>query len=453
MYAIVDIETTGNTYRGNRVTEIAIFRHDGNRVVDEYTTLVNPECDIPFYITALTGIDNTMVATAPTFSEVADKVISMTQDAVFVAHSVNFDFNVIRYELEQLQLPFQRKKLCTVRLSRKLFPGLPSYSLGKLCSSLNISLQDRHRAKGDAAATVTLFERLLGQPNADEVFRSFVKANSRQATLPPLLDKKVVNDLPEKPGVYYFINSAGTTIYVGKAKNLKKRVLQHFYDRSNKETQMCREIAHIHYELSGSELVALLMESAAIKKLFPRYNAAQKRKGKAFGIFAYEDRKGIMHLGYNPLKHVTRPLAICYSQRECMLLLKELCHDHQLCPKYCQLQKVSCPSHDKMTTCRGICTSKEDASAYNERVLEAIGSMALQKEDLVIKEKGRTADEEAVVIIKQGIYMGYGFVERSASITSQTDLEAFLIPQLDNQDVQSILQSYLRQHQKIQVPI
>ena len=222
MYTIVDIETTGNGIKGNKITEISIFKFDGNEIVDEYTSLVNPECEIPYFITRLTGIDEDLVRNAPTLSEIAPKILEITKDSIFVAHSVNFDYNVIKNEFQNLGLDFSRKKLCTVRLSRKLLPGYNSYSLGKLCSSLQIPLTDRHRARGDAHATVLLFKKLMQQENAAKIFKSFLNARSQEATLPPSLPKQVFDKLPKKPGVYYFKDAMGKIIYVGKAIDIKK---------------------------------------------------------------------------------------------------------------------------------------------------------------------------------------------------------------------------------------
>ncbi|MEL6918707.1 MAG: exonuclease domain-containing protein, partial [Bacteroidota bacterium] len=259
MYTIVDIETTGNGIKGNKITEISIFKYDGNGVVKEFTSLVNPECEIPYFITGLTGIDNHMVRNAPTIAEIAPSIEEITQNTIFVAHAVNFDYNVIKNEFKNLGLDFTRKKLCTVRLSRKLFPGYRSYSLGKLCTSMGIPLTNRHRARGDAHATVLLFERLLKAEGAEAVFKTFLNARSQEATLPPGLSKIIFDKLPAQPGIYYFKNKKGEIIYVGKSKNIKKRVLSHFYDKANKEVRMCRETSDIDFELSGSELVALLM--------------------------------------------------------------------------------------------------------------------------------------------------------------------------------------------------
>ncbi|MEL6812992.1 MAG: exonuclease domain-containing protein, partial [Bacteroidota bacterium] len=304
MYTIIDVETTGRT---NRITEISVFKHDGVQVIDEFTSLVNPEDYIPVHITALTGIDNEMVATAPTFDVIAERILAITQDTIFVAHSVNFDYNVISGEFKRIGMEFRRKKLCTVRLSRKLLPGYRSYSLGKLCRHLGIPINGRHRARGDAEATVILFQTLLAQEQAETVFTTFLKANSKEATLPPHVSREVVENLPHAPGIYYFRNKKGKILYVGKAKDIKKRVIGHFYDKKQKELDLCRETAHIDYELSGSELVALLMEDAAIKHHYPVYNQASKRTPKVFAIFSYRDRAGIEHLAFNGAKGTPQP--------------------------------------------------------------------------------------------------------------------------------------------------
>ncbi|HBU77841.1 MAG TPA: DNA polymerase III subunit epsilon [Muricauda sp.] len=453
MYTIIDIETTGNGIKGNKITEISIFKYDGGQIVDEFTSLVNPESPIPYFITGLTGIDDHMVQNAPTFREIAQNVLRITEGCIFVAHSVNFDYGVIKEEFRQIGVDFIRKKLCTVRLSRKLIPGLRSYSLGKLCSAVNIPLVDRHRARGDAHATVLLFEKLLENPESKEVFKKFLNARSQEATLPPHLPKAVFDKIPQKPGIYYFMNQKGEIIYVGKAINLKKRVLGHFYDKSRKEIQMCSETANIDFKLAGSELVALLMESAEIKRLFPPYNRAQKRPGKQYAIFAYEDRNGITHLAYNTSKGAPSPLKVFHNQTECRAYLEEVCKSFSLCPKYCHLQQTtSACSHHEINTCEGICRGDESPEDYNQKVDEAIAHMKmLSSEVKIIKEKGRAENESAVVLIADGIYKGFGFIDTEIQISSIDDIEAFIIPQKHTLETESILTQYFLKHSKSQV--
>ncbi|MEO6346656.1 MAG: exonuclease domain-containing protein [Aquaticitalea sp.] len=440
-YTIIDVETTG---RGNKITEISIFKYDGEKIVDEFTSLVNPQALVPDYITALTGIDNAMVANAPTFAEIAEDILAITKDGIFIAHNVNFDYNVIRNEFRAIDIDFRRRKLCTVRLSRTLFPGFRSYSLGKLCNSMNIDLVDRHRARGDAEATVTLFQKLLAHEKSDATMTSFLKKTSKEATLPQHLESQVFNNIPNAPGIYYFKNKKGKIIYVGKAINLKKRVLGHFYNKSEKELNLCRETADIDFELSGSDLIARLMEDAAIKHYFPIYNQAAKRTPKPYAIFSYEDRGGVLHLAFNSLKSTPNPLQTFHNIRDCRLYLEQVCEQFELCPKYCHLQENvwSC-SHYKITNCKGICKNQESATTYNERAKLAILHITNSNQNIVLKEKGRYITEEAFVMIKNGSYLGYGFVESSEQIARVEDLETFLVPQKETAEIRGILRRTL----------
>lgn len=445
MYCIVDIETTGNGIKGNKITEISIFKYDGYAITDEFTTLVNPECDIPYFITGLTGIDSSMVRNAPTIAEIAKEISTFTEGSVFVAHSVNFDYNIVKNELKSIGYDFTRKKLCTVRLSRKLLPGYHSYSLGKLCAALDIPLENRHRARGDAKATTLLFEKLLRTKGAEKVFNAFLNARSQEATLPEALPKESFQKLSTKHGVYYFKDVKGKILYVGKANNIKKRVLGHFYDKATREVHLCRETAEIDFVLSGSEVLALLMESEAIKRHYPPYNRAQKKNIVPYAIFSYEDRKGILHLAFNKAKIVPRALLILYSPTDCRLFLEQICEKFQLCPKYCHLQEaVEHCSHFRLHSCNGICREKELVTDYNEKVKDAIADIQKKPKDLIIKEKGRKIGEDAYILIQDGYYSGYGFVDQNTTITNLADIEAYLIPQKNTMECQRFIQSYLQ---------
>ena len=443
MYSVVDIETTGNGYKGQKITEISVFLFDGEKIIDEFTSLVNPEQAIPYFITNLTGITEAMVRTAPKFYEIAKKVAEITKDAIFVAHNVNFDYNIIRDEFKSLGFDFKRKKLCTVRLSRKIIPGLSSYSLGNICTAEGIEIAARHRAKGDAEATVELFRRLLKRDD-NFTINSFLNAKSREATLPPLLDKKVVDKLPERHGVYYFKNEQKEVIYVGKANNIKQRVISHFYDKKKKERTMCLETADISYTETGSELIALLHESSEIKHLYPKFNRAQRKAGEAVGLFSYEDQKGIVHLAFNRLKLTPNPLMKFYSMAACRSMLEKVCEVFELCPKYCHLQtNVNACFHYQLQQCKGICTGKEAVESYNKRVYEAIKSLGLQTENLVIKESGRNNKEIGFALILNGIYQGFGYVDKNQDIKEPNDYLLYVKPQKDTRDIQRILKSYL----------
>ena len=451
MYSVVDIETTGNGYKGQKITEISIFIFDGQQILKEFTSLVNPEQNIPPFITNLTGITNAMVRYAPKFHEIARQVEEITKDTIFVAHNVNFDYNIIKDEFKSLGFSFNRKKLCTVRLSRKIIPGLNSYSLGNICTNENISIVGRHRAKGDAEATVELFRRLIVR-DKNFIINSFLNPRSRQATLPPLLNKEIVDNLPETFGVYYFENTNKETIYVGKANNIKQRVISHFYDKKKKEQEMCMETAHISFQKTGSELLALLLESSEIKSKYPKYNRSQKNNKESIGLFSYIDQKGIIHLAFNRLKLIPNSIMNFYSMQECRNFLEDLCSEFELCPKYCHLQNnVKSCFHHQIKECKGVCCDKESVDDYNFRVKKAIESVGIKNEDFVIKETGRNKNEIGFALILDGNYKGFGFVDevQSKQLENPNDFQFYLEPKRDNRDIQRILSAYLRKQEEV----
>ncbi|MDH7444839.1 exonuclease domain-containing protein [Aquimarina sp. 2201CG14-23] len=447
LYAVIDVETTGKGINGNRITEICIVLLQGNIIVDKFTSLVNPECNIPPFITGLTGIDNDMVRNAPRFHEIAERIVQMTTGAIFVAHNVNFDYNVIKGEFKNLGYSFVRKKLCTVRLSRKLIPGMFSYSLGKLCSSLNIPLEHRHRAEGDTDATVILFQRILSLDPEFTVINKFLNVRSKEATLPPHLQVESIDALPEETGIYLFKDQKGKVIYAGKAKNIKQRVVSHFYDKKNKEYALCQATYNIDYEVTGNELVALLLESEKIQKHFPKFNRAQKRPVAPYGIIYYTNRKGVIQLAIDRSHTIDHSVEIFYSRAEAVEKLEQLCTDYELCPRYCSLQSTTerC-SHYKIKNCKGICESNESVALYNMRVQKALASLRRNQKSYLIKERGRTFEEQSFVMIQDGVYKGFGFVNENEQITSIEDCENFLQLQKHTYHTTKIIKSYLRKN-------
>lgn len=207
-YAIVDIETTGGYAARNGITEIAVFISDGKNILRRYTTLLNPVYTIPRYVEALTGITNEMVEFERPFSSIADELYELLADKIFVAHNVNFDYSFIKHHLAQSGYDLNCRKLCTIRLGRQILPGLPGYGLGKICKSLGIENESRHRAGGDALATVQLFHHLLKCDTNGHV-ASMLKSKSKEQSLPPNIPASVVKKIPSEPGVYYFHDKKG----------------------------------------------------------------------------------------------------------------------------------------------------------------------------------------------------------------------------------------------------
>ncbi len=446
-FAIIDVETTGGGIAGNRITEICIALIKEGQVIEKFSTLINPQRQIPRYITALTGIDDQMVSTAPYFDEVAEKIDEMTRGAIFVAHNVNFDYNVLRNEFQKIGQTFLRKKLCTVRLSRKLIPGLVSYSLGRLCDSINIPHLDRHRAEGDVDATVLLFQRLFSLDEGSKIFSSFLNPRYKQATLPPHLPSDQIEELSENTGIYLFKNQHHKVIYAGKAKNIKKRVLSHFYDKGSKEFRLGQETYFIDYEETGNELLALLLEAEYIRKYFPKYNRAQKWPRTTYQIISYVNQLGVLQLALGKAKSAHDSVETFYNRAEAMEKLEELCEKFRLCPRFCSLQSnVEYCSHYRIKNCEGICEGNETVQDYNDKVNAAVQFLRESKPTFAIQGKGRTEEEIGFALVVEGQYKGFGFIEKRESISDVEDCGPFLKLQMATYHKHAIIRSYLKKN-------
>jgi DNA polymerase-3 subunit epsilon len=448
LYAIVDIETTGGNPRTEKITEIAIYLHDGEKITDEFSTLINPEKNIPQFITALTGISNEMVAGAPKFYEVAKEIVEFTDNRILVAHNASFDYKFIKSEFKSLGFDYHRENLCTLKLSRKLLPGFRSYSLGNICTDLGILIENRHRAAGDALATVKLLEKLLDHSRKNEqqdIVMESVSDNLKN--LHPGLDPKALIDLPEQTGVYYFLNDQGQVIYIGKSRNIRRRIMSHLSNNgSRRSIEMKESIARVDYELTGSELIALLIESSEIKKHAPRYNRSQKRKVMQYGLYAKKDRNGYYHLKIDKTANrINESPETCFMNlREAKKILAKLTERHWLCQKLCGLYDTDGACfHYEIRQCNGACTGKEPADVYNKRVMKALSSFYYQQKNLLIIDEGRHRKEKSVVQLENGKYIGFGFLNTDESYMHLEDIMDCIKIYEDNRDVQQIIRTYM----------
>lgn len=445
MYAIVDIETTGAYAAHHRITEIAIYHHNGIEVTDQFTTLINPEREIPYYITGLTGISTEMVMSAPTFEEVAPQILHYLEGRIFVAHNAHFDYSFIKKEFEQTGIVWQPPKLCTVRLSRKIIPGLRSYSLGSLTESLGIKIANRHRAGGDAEATAKVFSLLLNR-DADGFIAKALKKGSGETKLPPNLSKEEFEKLPQQAGVYYFLNEHAKVIYVGKANNIKKRIAGHFSGEAREwsRSKIRDEIHHISYELTGNELIALILESQEIRRLWPKYNQAQKHKGEEWGIYDYIDGNGYARFSVNTITRGSRPLMRFTSKGDAWNFLWEKVRGFELCPKLSglQLAKGLCFQH-QTGECNGACQGIETPEVYNKRIKLSIASFKPEGETVAIVSQGRHDQEHSVVLVEKGSYLGYGFIEKNTAITDFETARSYVKIDKETPIVQNLVTSFL----------
>jgi DNA polymerase-3 subunit epsilon len=446
MYAVVDIETTGGSARLEKITEIAVYIHDGTRIIDEYTTLINPERNIPYFITSLTGITNEMVEDAPKFYEVARKIVELTEGNIFVAHNARFDYAFIRQEFSLLGYNFKRTVLDTVALSRRLLPGHRSYSLGNLCNDLGIVITERHRASGDALATVRLLELLLEKDKALKT-GSLIK-NRKAARLNPALDLLRLTDIPEDPGIYYFHDEKGEIIYIGKSCNLSQRINSHLSNNtSGREMEMRSVIADISWEITGSELIALLLESAEIKKNKPRFNRAQRRTGFRWGIYSRTDDNGYIRFEYRNVNDEEVPLSLFTSRDRARGKLEQIISNYGLCQKLCGMYDTEGPCfHRQVSMCRGACCGEEEPGSYNERALMALDEFIFRERNFFIIDRGRDNEERSAVKIVNGKYAGFGYFNINDVGFGLTAVHDCIRTATDNRDIQVIIKGYLKNH-------
>jgi DNA polymerase-3 subunit epsilon len=446
-YAVVDIETTGGSPRTSRITEIAIYKHDGKKIIDEYASLVNPEMKIPDFITNLTGISDQMVANSPKFHEIAKDIVKFTEDCIFVAHNVGFDYSITRQEFKNLGYDYRRPHLCTVRASRYILPGLDSYSLGKLTKTLGIQITNRHRAGGDAYATAHLFTLL--NKKSHQSIEKFIQHDINPAILHPNLDLEELDAVPAKTGVYRFYDEDNQLIYIGKSVNIKKRINQHLRNTTTKKgNELLHTICRIEYDITGSELIALLEESHLIKTYKPKFNYALKKSKFPYGLYHFLDEQGYIrfYIGLTS-KNPDHPLTSFTTKREGVAYLTKWTESHTLCQKLNDLYPTnSACFHYGIKKCNGACINKEDSEEYNVRAQEMIDFLNLNGESFYIIENGRQKSEKALVLVENGTLVGYGYAPYYFHIQPIHMWKRFVQLVKEDRDAKTILGTYMRKN-------
>lgn len=447
MFAILDIESTGGKYNEEGITEIAIYKHDGHQVVDQFISLVNPEREIQAFVVGLTGINNEMLRNAPKFYEIAKRIVEITEDCVLVAHNAKFDYRILQTEFSRLGFDFQRKSICTVELSKELLPDVKSYSLGKLVKELGIPMSSRHRASGDALATVHLFEMLLAKDVNKTIVQKSIRSNLVKQKDSKLI--RLLKDVPPATGVYYFYDEEGTIIYIGKSRNIKKRVNQHFTNDNPKSKKIQHKVARVTYELTGNELIALLKENNEIKSVKPKFNTALKKHIFSHGLYVKTNKEGYLCFEIGTSKRKDQPLTTFTSAQQAKQRLHFYLEEYELCSNLCGLHKTkgACFNYT-IKKCLGACVQKESPEEYNERASKLVKRYTFDNRNLVITDRGRKHGEKSFVLIKNGTFAGYGYVNLGFQLTNIKMVNNILTPMEEDRDTRHILHAYLKKNQK-----
>jgi len=412
--------------------------------------LINPEKEIQPFVVNLTGINSNMLRNAPKFYEVAKRIIEITEDCIIVAHNAQFDNRILKTEFKRLGFEFKRKTICTVELSKSLIPDQPSYSLGKLTKSLGIPVSSRHRAAGDAMATVTLFKLLLAKDVTKDIIKESIKLESKSKLEPRLID--IVEKLPSITGVYYIHKANSEIIYIGKSKNIKKRVNQHFIKTNTKSKKIQIQVASVTYEETGSELIALLKESEEIKRNKPIFNRSQKNTQFSHGLYSFIDDNGYINLRIKQVNAKEAPITTFSNSQSAKSFVNRITIEYNLCQKLTgtHLTNGSCFNYS-IKECFGACLAEEDQTDYNKRVTKVIEKNNFKNQNMVIIDRGRDIDERSAILIENGEYKGFGFYNLNYQINNIEVLKSIITPMTHNRDAQHIIQSYLRRNKKLKI--
>ncbi|MFX0556844.1 exonuclease domain-containing protein [Maribacter sp. CXY002] len=443
MYAILDIETTGGKYNEEGITEIAIHKFDGHKVVDTFISLVNPEKDIQPFVVNLTGINNKMLRTAPKFHEVAKRIVEITHDSVIVAHNAQFDYRILRTEFRRLGYNFERKTLCTVDLSKMLLPEAESYSLGKLVRSLGIPVSDRHRANGDALATVKLFKLLLAKDSEKKIVQDVIRKETHGELSEKQLD--IVRAMPNETGIFYMYNKEGDIIYLSKSTDIKKKINQLFTKSGSSSRKLIKDTRKVTYEKTGSELVAHIKEYQELIKNKPKFNRVPRKKMFSHTLVKSKNQMGYDELIVVPFNSDNEKWGRFNGEFSAKNHLFKITKEFVLCDKINGFSeaRTNCSKYTE-GHCNGACIQAEETETYNSRVKEALSKYSLKNKDVLLIDKGRDIGENSVVLIRKGTLVGVGYYDLNHQINNIHILESLITPMNGTENANYIIESYLR---------
>jgi len=443
MYAIIDLESTGGKYNEEGITEVAIYKFDGQEIIDQFSCLVNPERKIQPFVQKLTGINNAMLRHAPTFSKVAKRIIEITEGCIVVAHNAKFDYRLLRTEFSRIGYDYQRQTICTVELSRKLIPGLPSYSLGKLVKNLGIPLTDRHRAIGDAKATVKLFRLLLTKDSDKTIVQASIKRQHKKRATNTLI--RLVEQLPAKTGVYYMHDAAGNVIYIGKSKNIQQQVNQHFTKNNHWSKQLRQNVSSVSYDLTGNSLFAELKQRVEIQKVSPKYNRPIPPVHYNYALYLSTDKQGYFNLKLQKINPKKSFITAFKTRKQGKQVLEKMIEDYALCLKLVGMHRTTGGCFDySLKKCYGACIGEESADSYNSRVKQLISAYSFEDRTLLVVGPGREPAEKSVLLIEKGALKGMGYYDLNYQLHSPEIIRNLITPMPDDFELKQLILSNLR---------
>jgi len=440
-YAIVDTETTGMSASHGQIIEIGILRVENGEVVRTLKTLVNPGRLLSHTIQGITGITDAELEHAPYFEDIAEEVSDLLHGAVLVAHNARFDYSFIKGEFARLGQKYTAKTLCTVKLSRTMFPEQQYHNLDAVMEAHGLSCGARHRAFEDAEVLLHFFEA-VEKNHGEEFLTAHINRALKRHTLPANISPELIKSIPNTPGVYIFYNAEGDVLYVGKSIKMRSRVLSHFANDINagKELRMCQETADIEFRETSGELSALFLESKLVKELSPVYNRMLREVKELAVIMKKTDERGyatlsIEYTGEIDQEELRNVLAVCRSKVQAKAFLRTLIKEHSLCSKLMGLEKANAACFGRqLLNCRGVCVGEEDPKQYNKRFDKAFARYRIKAwpfgGPVAVKDEAEEGEGTAYVVDNwclTEVIEYSGDQKSSQKVSSMFDLDSYKI--------------------------
>lgn len=406
-FAILDIEATGGKKGTEKIIDIAIYQFDGEKVTDQFASMVNPEREIDKFVQNLTGITQKMVRRAPKFHELAKRIVEITKDCVIVGHGVDFDYRMLRQEFQSLGYNFEHKTLDTLTLSHQFLPNLETYSLGKLCKNLGIPLADRHRAAGDTRATLELFKILLKKDKTKNIIKAFGQNDPKsKQQISKLL--QLQRNLPTQSGIYYYLDADGEIFYLQAARNIQRSVNQDFTSTSKKSLHIQTRVKEVHFEITGSFFIALLMQ---MEEEINHQNLIKNEQNYfKFGLFL------------NP----TRIEKLNTTEGSIPFLIF--------------------PTKNKAYKALDSCETTEENLGNNEEISQGLKNITSNENHFILIDKGRTAEEKSFIEIEKNEILGFGFFKFYNQLEETSVRHAILVPVTSQEITPALVRSWLNFH-------
>ena len=424
MYAIIDIETTGGDYDEEGITEIAIYQYDGFKITDQFCSLINPKKQIQPFVKKLTGINEKMLEKAPVFFEVAKRIVEITRNCIIVAHNAAFDYRILRTEFKRLGYVFERETICTINLSKELLPEQKEFSLGKLVNNLGIPFSIRHRAFGDAQATLKLFELLIEKDVKKNIIREHIKILNNNKASKRFL--KIIDKLPSKMGIYYILDAHNKIIYIGKSKNIKQSVTQNLTSSNKKSLIIQNKISQASFSLTGGQLITLLKQQIEIKINRPVLNPSSKYRIYPIGV-RIDDTKTYHRIIIEQIKKKIKYLTVFKNKIDAEKAILILAEKFEI----------------ELKNSNFSIKEKESPKKYNCKIKKFSKSFLYPFPNFLIIENGRKHGEFTFILIKNYQFRGSGYFELNHQIKTMSQINSRLISMEENNDTKKLIYSYL----------